>query len=136
MKKTAIICAVLMFAAVFGASAQTGSSEKSDVFYKLVHIQKIYTHELGYKVVFLKSNYEMGSVYIPARWFGKADGKGILVYETPGQPSYFSIFWLNGKFDHIVLHIPNSVSNSIWGILDSSVDFTSQFSVEEPKLNF
>ncbi len=136
MKKTAVICAVFMLAAVFGASAQTDSSGKSDIFYKLVNIQKVYTHALGYKVVFLKSNYEMGSVYIPSRWFGKADGKGVLVYETPGQPSYFSIFWLNGKFDHIVVHVPNNPSNSIWGVLDSTKDFSAQFNVEEPKLEF
>jgi hypothetical protein len=136
MKKTAILCAVFVFAAAFGVFAQTDSSEKSDVFYKLVPIQKVYTHQLGYKVIFLKSSFEMGSLYIPSRWFGKADGKGVLVYESPGQPSYFTIFWVNGKFDHIVLHVPNNMRNAIWGAMDSSKDFSSQFNVEEPKLEF
>ncbi len=136
MKKTAILCALFLFAAAFGAFAQTDTTAKNDIFYKLVPIQKVYTHELGYKVVFLKSNYEMGSLYIPAKWFGKAGGKGVMVYETPGEPSYFTIFWTNGKFDHIVLHVPNTPLSSIWGILDTSADFTSQFNVEEPKLEF
>jgi hypothetical protein len=136
MKKIAILCAAVFLIAAFGASAQSTSSQKDDIFYKTVALEKIYTHPLGYKLVYLKSNYEMGSVYVPLTWFGTAVGKGIVVYETPGEPSYFSIFWLNGKFDHIVIHAPSDVRNTMWGIMDASADVSSKFNVEAPTLEF
>lgn len=136
MKKTALLSAVIMLAAVYGAFAQTQPSNPDDIFNKVVPIVKVYTHALGYKVVFVKSNLEMGSIYCPLTWFGKAAGKGIIVWEIPGEVSYLSIFWLNGKFDHIVLHVPSNSDSPIWGILETSADMSSQFNIEEPKLVF
>ncbi len=136
MKKTLLILVGLIFLVSISSFAQSQSTSPSDVFVKTVPIVKVYTHALGYKVVYVKSNLEVGSIYLPLTWFGKAAGKGMIIWDQYGALSYFSIFWVDGKFDHIVLHVPANMQNTIWGELNTSEDLTSQFSIEEPKLSF
>ncbi len=136
MKKSVLLCAGILLLACAAAFSQTEPKKITDVFVKTVPVVKVYTHQLGYKVVYVKSNLQMGTMYLPLTWFGKAAGKGAIVWESLREPSYFSIFWADGKFDHIVLHVPNNLSSTIWGALEDSGDVAAKFNVEEPQLNF
>jgi hypothetical protein len=93
-------------------------------------------HELGYKVLFVNSTQGVSSLYLPLTWFGKAGAKGLLVNEPLSMASYFSIFWADGKFDHIVLHVPADPTSPVWGILETNEDMKGPFSIEEPQLTF
>lgn len=136
MKKTALLFVGILLLASLSAFSQTQSATPTDVFAKTVPIAKIYTDVLGYKVLYVKSNLEIGALYVPLKWFGKAAGKGMIIWENPGAPSYFSIFWVDGKFDHLVLHVPANLTSPVWGVLETSQDLTAQFNVEEPQLTF
>jgi hypothetical protein len=136
MKKIVLLCAGILLLASAVAFSQAEQKKITDVFVKTVPVVKVYTHQLGYKVIYVKSTLEMGTLYLPLTWFGKAAGKGDLVWEDLSEPTYFSIFWADGKFDHIVLHVPNNLSSPIWGELEDSPDVAAKFNVEEPQLNF
>jgi hypothetical protein len=148
MKKTVILCVGIMLVASLCAFSQTepssptaptsaaSSSTLPDPFVKTVPIVKIYVNNLGYKVLYLKSNMEVGIFYVPVTWFGKKTGKGMMVWEPGGQPSYFSVFWLDGKFDHVVIHVPANMQSVIWGVLENSADLSAKFNIEEPSLSF
>lgn len=119
------------------AYCQTQSTGQEDIFVKTVPIVKVYTHTLGYKVLFVKSNMEIGSLYVPLTWLGKSAGKAAVIWQTADRPPHFSIFWVNGKFDHIYLYVPNDMSLPFWGTIDErDVDLSAEFNVDAPKLSF
>ncbi len=136
MKKIYLLCAAAMLVVSLPVFAQEQRSKPTDVFVKTVPILAVYTHQLGYKVVFVNSRQEAASLYLPITWFGKAGGKGTIVLENSDVPPYFSIFWADGTFDHIVLHVPGDTRSPIWGVLETNEDLKSAFDVEEPKLTF
>jgi hypothetical protein len=135
MKKTVILSVVILCAAALYAYSQATSA--TDIFVKTVPITKIYTHQLGYKVLYLKSNLQVGVIYIPLSWVGhSAGGKAVLVWESSWVSPYFSIFWVDGKFDHIVLHVPSNLQSATWGVLETTLDMDAAFNVQEPKMEF
>ncbi len=136
MKKIYLLCAAAMLAASLPVLAQEQPSKPTDIFVKTVPVLMVYTHQLGYKVIFVNSKQEAGTLYLPLTWFGKAGGKGTIVVETADVSPYFSIFWADGKFDHIVLHVSGDSRSPMWGILDTNEDLKSVFNVEEPTLTF
>ncbi len=136
MKKTHLLCAAMMLAVSLPMAAQEQASRLPDLFVKTVFFSKVYTHELGYKVLFVNSKEEIGSLYVPLKWFKGSGGKGTMVQERSGEPPYFSIFWADGKFDHIVLHLPLDPLAPVWGRLETNEDLRSVFDIQEPTLTF
>ncbi len=136
MKKIYLLCAAAMLAVSLPVLAQEQQSKPTDIFVKTVPILMVYTHQLGYKVVFVNSKQEAGSFYLPITWFGKAGGKGTIVLENADVAPYFSIFWADGKFDHIVLHVSGDTRAAMWGVLETNEDLKSAFAIEEPTLSF
>ena len=135
MRKTIILSIVILCAAVLYGYSQT--TAKEDIFVKTVPIAKIYTHQLGYKVLYLKSNLTIGTVYVPLAWVAKsAGGKAVIIWESNWVSPYFSIFWVDGKFDHIVLHVPTNLQSGVWGELANTPDIEAAFNVQEPKPDF
>jgi hypothetical protein len=138
MKKAVLLSAVISVLMSLSAwsQSQSQSAEPSDVFVKTVPVVKVYTHTLGYKVLYLKSNMEMGVLYLPTAWLKQAGGKAAIIWQTADRPPHFSIFWVDGKFDHIYLYVPNNLSLPFWGTLDSSQDLSAEFNIDQPKLSF
>jgi hypothetical protein len=60
MKKTALLVSAIVLFASLSAYSQAQSTDNPDMFVKTVPVVKVYTHALGYKVLFVKSNLEMG----------------------------------------------------------------------------
>ena len=135
MKKRIVLGAVLLFAAALYGYSQAQSTASKDVFVKTISIAKIYTSEYGYKVLYVKSNLTIGVIFVPMSWIGKMDGKAMLLWESTSH-SYFSIFWADGKFDHMVLHVPVNMDAPVWGMLESGPNTEAQFNVQEPKMEF
>ena len=137
MKRTALLSAAVALLVALSSYGQTSqSAAKDDVFVKTVSVVKVYTHELGYKVLYVKSNLQIGVLYLPLTWFGEAAGKAAIIWQTADRPPHFSIFWVNGKFDHIYLYVPDNLSLPFWGALDESLDMTAQFNIDQPALEF
>ena len=133
MKRTVVLVAlVFLVLGVFAASAQ---EQDPKLYVKTVSIMKILNHALGYKVLYLKSSMEVGEFYVPHTWF-KAGGKAELVLgNTPAFP-YFSVFYRDGKFDHIKLYAQENIQHLSWGKLKRQAGDSSKFEVETLDLEF
>jgi hypothetical protein len=133
MKRTVVLVAlVFLVLGVFAASAQ---EQDPKLYVKTVSIMKILNHALGYKVLYLKSNMDVGEFYVPHTWF-KAGGKAELILgNTPAFP-YFSVFYRDGKFDHIKLYANENIQHLSWGKLKRQAGDSSKFEVETLDLEF
>ena len=133
MKRTVMLVAlVLLIVGVFAVSAQ---EQDPKLYVKTVSIMKILNHALGYKVLYLKSSMEVGEFYVPHSWF-KAGGKAELVLgDTPAFP-YFSVFYRDGKFDHIKIYAAENIGHLSWGRLKRQVGDSSKFDIETLDLEF
>ena len=90
----------------------------------------------GYRIVYMKSNMQYHVFYCPIEWFlGTAKEGEILYGDGPVFP-YFTVYWKDGKFDHIKLYLHKNRAHSSWGDLPSGRDYSDKFNVTEPQLEF
>ena len=137
MKKPVILtAAVLMLLASLPSFSQALSYPK-DAYIKSVHIQKIWTHQLGYKVQFFSSKSKPSEFYVPLTWFNKGvDSKAKIVFGNTAEYPYFTVVWVDGKFDHITLYVQQDYRDLTWGELSGAGDLSSQFNVEDVPKEF
>ena len=136
MKKLILLIAILMLIASTGAFA-----ESSKYYVKTIPIIRVYDHPLGYKVVYMKSDFDLYAIYLPKDWFRVAaqtgeDPKAELVAGNDPSYPYFSVFWEDGEFSHIRLYLNNDLMHNSWGDIDPNIDLTEKFKVETLKLEF
>jgi hypothetical protein len=137
MKKAVLFsAAVLLLLASLPAFSQAQSYPK-DAYIKTVHIEKIWTHQLGYKLQFFSSKSHVSDIYVPSTWFNKGvDSKAEIVFGNTAEYPYFTIVWVDGKFDHITLYVQQDYRDLTWGELSGAGDLTSQFNVEDVPKEF
>ena len=139
MKKALMLLAVLAFAlACVPAFSQAERKDPQDAFVKTVPIAKVYTHALGYRILYFKSTFEYAEMYVPMSWFKVGVDKAVLVYGIGPAFPYFTIVWADGKFDHIRLYLWDSLSHPSWGELSAAgPDLTANFrNVQGPPMEF
>ncbi|MCD6397342.1 MAG: hypothetical protein J7L71_07355 [Spirochaetaceae bacterium] len=130
MKKLILLIAVLLM--LTGVAA---FSETSGYYVKTIPIVKVYDHNSGYKIAYLKSNLDFAYLYIPKTWFatsaetGKAPKAELVTGKDSAYP-YFSIFWNEGKFDHIRFYLQSNLNDPTWGDLNPNVDISEKFKVD------
>jgi hypothetical protein len=129
--KRAIACALLLMLALaaFG-------QEQPKVYVKSVPILKIMSHPEGYKVLYLKSDMKVTELYLPYRWFTQAGGKAEIVFGNDPSYPYFSVFYVDGKFDHIRLYVIENIQDPTWGILRLTEASYSDFNVESLNIEY
>ncbi len=128
--KFLIFMLIIIFSAVL-------VSEESVYYARSVPIAKIYPHRLGYGIAYMKSNLTVAMVYVPAEWFMKAGGKAEIVYGLDPSYPYFTVFWKNGKFDHIRIFVRENPDDITWGRFNPDVDPKAVFgNIEEIKIEF
>ena len=132
MKKGLIICIALI---LFLATTAVSFAEESEFFVKTVPISKVYTHLLGYKIVYIKSDLSFGTFHVPLNWF-QAAGKGDLIWGNHPSFPYFSIFYKNGEFSHIRLYVQRAKSHQSWGNLKPDPALKEKFDIETLELDF
>ena len=133
MKRT-VLLVVLIFL-LLGISTVSAQNQDPKIYVKTVSIMKILNHALGYKVLYMKSSMEVGEFYVPHTWF-KAGGKAELIMgDSPAFP-YFSVFYREGKFDHIKLYAHRNIGDLSWGRLKAQVGDNSKFEGETLDLEF
>jgi hypothetical protein len=106
------------------------------MFVKTMPITKIYTHRLGYKVVYLKNDLNFGEFYVPLKWFDQAGGKGVIIKGFDPAYPYFSIFWKEGKFHSVKLYVRRDLRHDSWGTLRLVPDVADRFEIDELELDF
>jgi len=117
--------------------AQQAGAYPKDAYYKVVPAMKVWMHQLGYMVQYWTSKSQVAEMYIPLTWFNKGVNSkpDILYANDPGVP-YVTIFWVDGKFDHVRLYASSDSNSLTWGVLSQATDLTSQFDVQDVPKEF
>lgn len=138
MKKALMLLAVLAFAlACVPAFSQAARKDPQDAFVKTVPIAKIYSHRLGYRILYFKSTFEYAEMYVPMKWFKVGVDQAQIAWGNDPAYPYFTIVWADGKFDHIRLYVRDSLSHPTWSELDDKgADISARFDVQGPPLEF
>ena len=124
----AVVLLILCSGALFG--------EESEYFVKTVPVSKVYSHILGYRVLYLKSDLNFGEFYVPIKWFTEAGSKGELIWGAGPEFPFFSIFYKNGEFYHIRLYLKRNLNDRTWGILRHKPGMEERFNIETLDLEF
>jgi len=128
MKRTAIVLVLLAITAV-GLAAETSA------FYPVrVDVVKVYTHGDGLLVVYRKGSVDVGQCYLPARWF-ISGGKAELVRGQDPSFPFMSVFYKDGKFDHLRLYVNADSRDTMWGVL-SPQDGAGKFDSDDLKIEY
>lgn len=134
MRRTAVI--VILVALACSAVSAQQSAERS-VYAKTVRIARVYPHGLGYRILYFKSTMEYGEMYVPTAWFTfSGGGKANVIWGESAEFPYLTIYYVDGKFDRILLYLHANMHDVSWGTLPPGIDLTSQFNVQEPPRDF
>jgi hypothetical protein len=132
MKRAVLILLLIGLVAV-SASGQ----QQKDLYTKSAVILKIYTHQLGYKVFYLKEDAEVASFFAPSEWFYGASGRGTIVWGQQYDYPYLTVYWENGEFKYLKLFLRRNMQHETWGVLRADVSAVKDaFDVEEPDIEF
>jgi len=125
---------VLLLLLALGAAF--GQEQDAKVYVKTVPILKILSSSEGYKVLYVKSNMQVGEIYLPLSWFGKAGGQAEIVFGKDPSYPYFSVFYKDGKFDFIRLYVIDDVKDLSWGILKRTEEELNRFKVDTLQIEY
>jgi hypothetical protein len=128
MKRATIVIVLTAFIAC-ALAAETSA------FYPVrIDVVKVFSHSDGFRVVYRKGSADVAAVYLPARWF-VSGGKAELVRGNDTSFPYMSIFYKDGKFDHLRLYVLADQHDPTWGILEPS-EGAGKFASEDLKIEF
>ncbi len=131
MKKIALVLLLMIGITLILSAAE------SDLYVKTLYIEKVYPHELGYKIEYRRSNSMfLATAYLPLEWFGRSDGPARIVYANDNSVPFVNIYWRNGEFDHLVLFVHESFRHISWGTLRQTEGVASKFDLDEPEFVF
>jgi hypothetical protein len=103
------------------------------VYVKTIPIFKILAHELGYKIFYTKGGTTISAFYIPYGWMAQAGGKGQVIWGDNAAYPYASIYYVNGKLDHVNLYLQENMGHYSWGILNKTVTEVKPFFDQDPE---
>jgi len=137
MKRSVIVFILLAILAA-GLAADTSA------YYPVrLDVVKVYTHAEGYRVVYRKGYGDFADLYVPVGWFkattdssGKLlPPKAELVRGEDASYPYATVYYKDGKFDHLLLFVRSDPHDPMWGML-SPEEGAGKFKDEDPKLVF
>jgi hypothetical protein len=137
MKKAVFLFAagLLLLAGLPAFSQAQAQTYTKDAYVKTFAVEKVWVDNLGYVVTFFNSHQQVQNIYVPITWFNKGpNSKAEIIYDSSNRFPYVSIFWADGKFDHINLYVLSNYDSPSWGVLIG--DYASQFNVQDITLNF
>jgi len=113
----------LLFLALFSVGLVLAA--ESPMYAKAVPIQKITSHEKGYRVTYFTSHGDLKTIYIALEWFYQvsdyktSDGfvKAEIVRGNGASYPYMEIFWKDGKFHHLRLFVRSNYDDRSWGVV-------------------
>lgn len=109
MKKALVAAAVtllLLAGLPLFAQTQTQTSDnQQQAYYKTIPIMKIWLHPLGYLIQYFNSRQQVAQIYVPLTWFNKGiNSKAEILYGNEADYPYCTIYWVDGKFDHLRIY--------------------------------
>jgi hypothetical protein len=133
MKKRGMICiAIVLLLAGLPVFAQESSGAAKDAYVKSVPLIKVWIHQLGYVLQFWNSHSQIQEIYVPLTWFNRGPAsKADIVYGNDRSYPYCSIFWVDGKFDHLRLYVFSDYNSPTWGVMGATTDMDKSFDVQD-----
>jgi len=135
MKRPALLSALILLFLLAASAAFAQDTEEPQVFVKTVPIMKVLAHPLGYRVLYVKSSMEVADFYVPYSWF-KPGGKGEVVFGSGRSYPFFSVFYVDGKFDHVRLYLVDKMGHVSWGSMKKREGDSNRFDVETLDLEY
>jgi len=100
----------------------------SRLYYISIPIEKVYHYRLGYVVVFRQGLADLTQVFVPYNWRNAENRKLELIQLGSGNIwPYMTVFYREGEFYKVRLHLARSLGHETWGILPSNTDLDSSF---------
>jgi hypothetical protein len=128
MKRATLVLALVAFVAL-------GLTAENSAYYPIrIDVVKVFSHGDGFKVVYRKGTADVDAVYIPVRWFVPG-GKAELVRANDPSFPYMTIFYKDGKFDHLRLYVLSDQRDLSWGVLPPG-EGAGKFTSDDFKINF
>lgn len=137
--KKGLISAVLCAICLLPLAAQENSKKfenTADISYQYAPIYKILDSADTYVVIYGKYGAKIGTVMIPKKWaqWQKNEPRKLTFRNTPPKmQSFITIVKKDGEFHKVILTVPPSKLNPIWGI--ASATKTSSEGVETIELD-
>ncbi len=139
MKKALVALAVtLLLLAGLPVFAQTQTQSQpypKEAYYKSIQLLKVWTSSLGYVIQFMDSRQQVSNIYVPLAWFNAGSASKAEIVYGYASP-YAVIYWVDGKFDHITLHLTSYYDPLTWGVLENTGNLAASFNVEDVPRNF
>ena len=140
MKKTFLIISTLL--ALCTASLFAGEKHEemwSDMTYQNVPIMKILEAKDAYVVIYQKNKIGVANTVIPKAWAqGNPDEPRKLKFRKVRRAvdSYMTVVKKGGEFQRVILNIPLSKHNSVWGVADyhKEIEGSDKETLEELEL--
>ena len=117
------------------SAAVAQDQDEPQVFVKTVPIMKVLAHPLGYKILYVTSSMQVADFYVPYTWF-KSGGKAEVVFGTGAAYPYYSVFYVNGEFDHVKLYLVEKMGHVSWGSMKRTEGDSRKFEVETLDLEY
>ena len=121
------------------------SAAESPIYVKTATVAKVFSHENGYKVIYLTNKFESRVLYIPMEWMYQTAGyrtdeggmKAEIVRGTGAAYPYIQFVWKNGVFHHLRLFVVDKYSDPSWGAVVDSKALGAMFDPKkDPDLKF
>ena len=123
-----IVCFVVVLTGV--TVAQDGNWNESNLFVKTLYLERVYPHQLGYMATYVGADLRLQRLFMPIEWFGVAAGRAEIVYGSERSYPYVDIYWEDGEFSHVRLHVHTSLNHISWGAIDQTEDWSDDFAVD------
>jgi len=140
MRKAFLRVALFLALAVFSQGdflfAQVYPAKESDYYYYNFTIEKVFSHRLGFIVLYRRGSNKISRAIIPMEWFNDFGGKGDIVYLDSGNewPSMI-VYYKNGEFSHVRLRLRKLRTHESWGIIPFNAMVDDYFqNIDELKL--
>ena len=136
MKKISIAAILMLFLA-----AGLAFANESRIYARSFNIEKVYFHQLGYKVTYITGRMKYAETYLPHSWFSQSSmkngvqAKGEIVWGNDPAYPYMTVFWKDGQFSHVRLFLKRSFFDVSYGVISPNQD-PAAFDVEEVILEF
>lgn len=139
MKKMLTIAFLMMF--ISGGALFSQERVMSDYTFVNVFIERIYSHRLGYIVIYRigPRPQQLASVFIPVEWFTEPSPRAerlMIANNSRDWPS-MSVFTRNGEFSHVRLRVRRNRAHETWGMVPQIANIDEHFQgIEEIRLRF
>lgn len=140
MKKSFVLSVLILAGILFGATAQEAKREykypfqESEVSYHNVEVYKVLDQKEAYIVLYAKGHRDIGTVKVPKEWYSSAvNPEAKLTFRAlpKGMNPYMTVISRSGSFERVIMTLPTSRADSVWGVASAGTSVDDLTSVEE-----